>query len=663
MKRFYHILIHIAIVPLFIACSDSDVSEQFGASIMGHYLTISVNNLSFSSEGGLQVADISSNQTPWRFTDYPSWLNIAPAQGLSSSSVSFTASENLSSDTTRTSIFYFCSDDDSWTYRNYISVYQAAASAYLNLDKSTLLFTGASSSQIVNVSSNTKYVTNCADSWVKCKIADDGNSISVSVEENTTGQSRTTSVFIVGSINKTISITQQAADMTGETSTLTFGCDGGNHNITFTSETAWSATTSSVWINVSPENGIAGKNTLTISAAPNSSTSERQDYVYLKIGSTTKLQIPVRQDGIYIRTNSSKLSFDPFECKRTLIVESNTDWEILSHPDWVTISTKGAKGDKEIEITALENPDIYLRTGVIKIGQKGFSYVVEVSIEQAAMNINTEETQIQFSDVASTITINITTEGTWTATSEDTWIHVNPISGFGNANLSISVDENTAESDRKGNVYVKVGNTTKQILINQSGKFFSYSNDNLEIGSTGGIINITLKTNEKWIISKDDDVSWISFSESSGSGDACINLAIADNPSVKERQCSVSILPANSQPVSLKIRQAARYLTVDHTSLSFFAKGGTSELITINTDGAFEIKKDQDWISINQNENTFTVTASQSNLLESRNANVTIHLIGLNDGESYSIAIPIIQKAVSEHFGGDDYDDDEDWNF
>ncbi len=646
----------------FVACSDSNVLEQYKPSIMGHYLTISRNNFSYMSEGGTQTADITTNSTPWIITDNPSWLTVSPSKGANSTSVDFTVLENLSSDTTRTCVFYLKSNDESWTYRSYLSAYQAAASPYLNVSKTSLVFAGSASTQIVDISSNTKYSAVGADEWVKAKVADDGTSIDISVEENLSGMSRTSTISLIGSINKTINITQQAADMTGETSTLSFGCEGGTRKVSFNSETAWTSNTSSSWIDVSPESGTSGSNHLLISTVPNSSTSERTDYVYLKIGSQVKLQIPIRQDGIYIRTDVSNLTFDSFASERSLSIESNTDWEILSYPNWIVPSETSNKGDKTIKISASENPDTKERIGVIKIGQKGFSYSIEVRVEQTAMSIYTDKDLLQFSDIASATEFILITEGTWSAYTSDAWIHVSPSSGFGNASINISVDENVSESERNGIVFVKVGNMEKQIKIVQSGKYFSYTNDNLEVGSTGGIISLSLKTNETWSVSKASDASWISLSETYGYGDANIFINIADNPSIKGRTSTVTVAPANSPIVTLSINQAARYLTVNCTSLTFFAKGGTSDAITISTDGTFSITKDQEWITINQNGKTFTVTASQSSLLESRAANITVKLTGLVNKDSYSINIVVLQKAVSEKFDGNDFDEDENWN-
>lgn len=657
--KFIHIHTLSIAALLLSSCVDSDVLEQYVASLTGHYLTISTNNLSYTSEGGTKSAQVSTNKTPWSFKDNPSWLQISPSQGGSSMSVDITVEENLSSDTTRTCVFYLTSEDESWNYKNYISAFQAAASSFLKIEKNSLIFSGSASIQTVGVFSNTELTASVSEGWIKAEIAPDCKSIEISVEENLTGLSRTANVSVFGSISRVISVTQQAADMTGETSIQHFSCDGGNNKIKFNSEVAWTAITSSAWINVTPKEGGAGDNAISVSVLPNSSTSERTDYVYLRIGEQNKLQIPVVQDGIYIHTSKSQFTFDAYSCERQLVINSNTDWEILTKPEWISVSATSHKGDLIVSLTALENPELYERRGLLRIGQKGFSYSVDVEVIQSAMNADTDHTQLQFSDVASTTSFTLSTEGTWTASTSDSWIHITPTSGTGNAIIKISVDENETEQERVGSIIIKIGNVSKEIRVVQSSKYFSYSIGDLEIASTGGVIKLSLNTNEDWKVSS--NVPWVSLSKTEGFANADIYMAVADNASISARDAKIIISPVNSQSVELSIRQAARYLTTDRTSLNFWAKGGTSEVITISTDGNFKISTDQDWLTIEQVANTFTVTAEKNTSNDSRTGSINIELVGLSNNEEYVFRIPVKQTGISKIIIID-YDGEENWN-
>lgn len=59
--------------------------------------------------------------------------------------------------------------------------------------------------------------------------------------------------------------------------------------------------------------------------------------------------------------------------------------------------------------------------------------------------------------------------GSWTATPVESWIHVTPASGdAGSVTVSVSVDDNTAESPRNGSIVIACGEYAKSIAVSQS---------------------------------------------------------------------------------------------------------------------------------------------------------------------------------------------------
>jgi len=555
------------------------------------------------------------------------------------------------------------STDESWKYRHFMSAQQTAATPYLDLSTYSIQFNGGLSSERVLATSNTKFIAICSESWVHVEVSENCDAVDVSVDENLTGLSRTASIQLNGTINKAITITQQAADLTGESGELYFTCDEGFKNVKFESEASWTVMTSSQWINVTPEEGNAGNNTVQISVTANTSQNERIDYVYLKIGETSKLQIPIRQDGVYITADIPSVEFSANSSTKKIVVNSNIVWEITSCPDWITPSVLSAKGDMDIVLTAEENPNTINREGIIKIGQPGFSYAVDVVVKQNGMSLSSNANIINFDDQAQSKTINLNTVGKWFAESNVDWIILSPINGNGVSEIAVSVTENTLEQERVGQVCIKVGNLEEVIKVVQTGKYFSYSANELSVGSKGGTIKLSLVTNEKWSIEKPKNIDWIEIKGFEGVGNKTIDIVLDDNPSIKARECTLRIIPENSPEVQIPISQSGRFLTIDHTSLNFFAKGGTSESIIVDTDGEIAISCSMEWITINKiSDKMFTVTAERSMLLDPREGVIMISLTDLANKETYSVDLKVTQKAVSEVFEGTDYDKDENWN-
>lgn len=647
---------------LLFSCSDSQVLTTYIPSLNGHYIIIEKNSFVFPSEGGTQATTVRSNQSPWKFFDNPEWVFIDPIQGQSTSNVSFSVNENLSSDTTRMAIFYLNSLDESWSFQSYVSLTQATSTPYLDLAQTSVTFRGSESMLPVDFNTNTKFNAQCSDDWISCKISYDENRIEISVKENLTGLSRSGNIILTGAINRSINVSQEAANITGEISPQHFNCEGGNAQIKFSSETSWKAETSSSWINVTPEEGNAGDNTLVISTLYNRSTNSREGFVYLKIGDNAKLQIPVIQDGIYIRTQENLLTFPSHESTESLHVESNTEWEIVSVPEWISCSTQSGRGNSSVSITSIENPNLSSRSGKIVIGQKDFSYKIEINVEQAGLTLDPETIVLQFDDRASTKSIDLETSGSWRIISPDSWVIVQPMTGAGSSKVDIMVEENTSNEERMSTIEVMISNSIKLIKVIQTGKYFTFTQNSYEFGSRGGIVQFSFNTNENWIIRNKENKEWIILSENSGFGSHTIDITIEDNPSLDQRSAILEINPEHSLPVNLNFKQAGKYLEVDCTSLEFFAKGGISNLINIFTDGEYSITSDQDWAIVNQLNDSFTITVLPNNNLEPRKARIIITLLNLQNSQSYSVDVTLTQKAANDIIFGESYPADEDWN-
>lgn len=80
MRTYFKILMCIPILAM-VSCQDSEVDAYIVPSIEGHYIDISQNSLSFSSSGGGIAAQLTTNKSPWAFSDVPEWLLINPLSG------------------------------------------------------------------------------------------------------------------------------------------------------------------------------------------------------------------------------------------------------------------------------------------------------------------------------------------------------------------------------------------------------------------------------------------------------------------------------------------------------------------------------------------------------------------------------------------------------
>lgn len=109
--------------------------------------------------------------------------------------------------------------------------------------------------------------------------------------------------------------------------------------------------------------------------------------------------------------------------------------------------------------------------------------------------------------------------------------------------------------------------------------------------------------------------------------------------------CAEEQLPAGVQ-LSFKPGHTLILSVSTKTPITFSAAGGTSNPITVTTDGNYIVTPSDTWLTIKQTNNTFTITAAQ-NEGAFRTATVTVALTGLKSGESLAKTVTVTQAKYS----------------
>ena len=645
---------------LLIGCSEQyDESLGLYPTLTPRYMTVTPTLLTYASSAGTQSVNVTSTQTPWKMENGIEWVSLSPTSGTTSETISVGVAENTAGDEVRTGIFYLKADVNDWKYEAPISVTQAGATPVITLSKSEVDFTGTENTESITVSSNCSWSVSSSSDWLTATQKD--NIISISVSSNETNSYRTASVSVVheGTTNtsKKITVRQAPASVNASTETLVFNNMAGNVNVTINSEANWTAATSSSWMEVSPSSGSAGTSTMTVSVSPNTATNERTGYVIISIGGSQRIQIPVRQRGIYIETEQTELAFTANGGSQELTVLSNTSWTISSVPSWITVSPSNGEGDGKVKLTAQENPNTANRSGIIHITQSGLSIDVTITVTQTGKTFDVNTTVLNFEDKQETQTVEILTDGTWNARTDDMWITLSPMSASGNSTLSVTVAENPNDSERSGQVIISMGDKSSTISVIQKGKYFTVSNSLLTYTSKGGSMNIAVTTNDTWTAKIENSPTWLQLSSTSGSGNVDVKVTASDNPSVNSRSATIIFQTTHNQSVRVMVTQDARYLNIDTREVLFYSKGGTSEAITVSTDGTYSISCSDSWLSVNQSSNTFTVTATENTTTDARIGYITIALTDLKEG-TYSLTLTVTQLNYGGSFLRKDYGDD-----
>lgn len=160
-------------------------------------------------------------------------------------------------------------------------------------------------------------------------------------------------------------------------------------------------------------------------------------------------------------------------------------------------------------------------------------------------------------------TLTIETTGEWNIVPEAgvTWYEITPLSGVGDASVSIIVASNDTMEARKSQITV-TGTRTEVIELTQSG-----SNPILEatgpdpIDAVGGDMSFNITSNVPWTVTN-SDATWFALDIDSGDGDAVITITAEPN-SGELRRADITIT-ADNATVSKTVTVTQNAVTLEH---------------------------------------------------------------------------------------------------
>lgn len=649
--------------------SSSEGGGNVNISKDPHQISVSTSELQFGANTDLMKSFIiSATNTSWNIASTADWLTTDVTSGRESANVKVTAAENTSGSEARMAFLRIASTEKDYKYNWEITAMQSVAQKYITPSITSFSCNASSETRTVDVSANVDWKVYGEESWLKAEKVDDSK-LKISLQENLSNSSRTATisfyspVYYSAGVFSTLTITQAEAGVTGEKNQINFSVNGETKTMDFSSEVSWTCHASDAsWLSVNPEKGNASDSKVQITALANESAKSRSGYVYIRIGNTDKLAIPVYQDGILLSSDVEKLDFASGADTKQLTLSSNIGWKVQSvSASWISVDPmEGEASDAAtVNVKVQDNPNVEQRTGTIVLGKEGFSGNLTIKVTQAGKSFGELPEALQFENAASSQSVNIVTDGAWDAMTDDSWIHLSPTSGEGPGTLNISVDANPDNETRSGQVVVTVGLTTKIISVVQVGRYINISCDDVLTKSTPSTVRISIESNQEWTVSS--DVDWMKSSVSHETGNAEVKVEVADNPSVNSRSGKITIATEKESKV-LSFTQPGRKLTVDHTSLEFSAKGGTSDAIVVTTDGKYSVAASDSWITVEETSNTFVIKVEKLEGEESRTGSVVVSLTDLANGEKLERTIQVKQLPNQVYISKDVFDEDEDWN-
>lgn len=493
MKRFTP---YILILFLSVSCIDDEVNfaESWGyvPSLISRYIYMA--DTVFSIESGAESFDtyVEAEATPWQFSGQASWLTINPLKGTGDATVTISATENMSGEDLRTSLFWLSSTVSDYDYKDMVSVTQQAASPYLSVSESSLAIAATGGSKSITVDKNISYTISKSWSatWVTVTSSADSTKLTIIVEPNPTAVTRNASITLSGRLTEVVNITQEAAGMTSdEYGPLEVGVKGGDYALQITSEAGWTATTNGSWFTVSPTEGAAGTTEVVLSVSPNNTTSTRSGKVDFKIGSTGMFSVRVNQEALHCTVSSTSLSMGAVDGSSTVTVSSNTEWSVISKPSWITTDVASGSGDGSVTITASEHTGREARSGEIKIGVEGVTNLEHsVYIIQSQHYLNLSPSSLSALPSTGGIhKVSVASDDSWTVGEEEAWLSLSTASGVGDIDVTMTAEDNPSIKERSGIVnFTPTYAAPIELSVKQAGRYLSVNTTRVVFYWRGG---------------------------------------------------------------------------------------------------------------------------------------------------------------------------------
>ncbi len=256
-------------------------------------------------------------------------------------------------------------------------------------------------------------------------------------------------------------------------------------------------------------------------------------------------------------------------------------------------------------------------------------------------------TALSFASAAGTSSVSVTSNVSWTASANQSWISVAPATGSNNASLAVSVTANTGTTARSGTVTVTGSGISRTVTVTQAApatNSLSVSPTSLSFasGATSGTATVT--SNVSWTASANQ--TWIAVTPASGANNGTLTVSVTANTGTASRTGTVTVA-GGGLTATISVTQAApatgSTLTVSPTSLSF-AAGSGSAAATITSNVSWTVTDNQTWITVTPasgaNNGTLTVAVTANTGTASRTGTVTIAGGGITRTIAVSQAAP-----------------------
>ena len=558
-----------------ITISDKESMQKVSVTIrqeaLKASLTVSPESLEFSANKGEEMLNVTSN-TDWVITKDAEWITLDSDKGKGLATIAAGVTENTSL-TSRTGTITVSTSDGS--VKKTVSVRQSGADVIFTIDKNEFNVAAVGESFSVKVTRNIGYKINSQPEWVKQPDkANSGNvdTYTFTAEANTSTEAREGVIVFCNDNNECIQVTVKQAGAKASLSVspaeLTFTANTESKSLDVTSNTAWTAASGASWAKLNKTNG-SGNAQIAVTAEENTAITQRPATITIKTAdgkATATVKVTQSAANVIFSVDKNEHSVAAAGGDFSVKVTHNIGYKINSQPEWVKQTGKVPSGNTDTyTFTAEANTSTEAREGVIVFCNDN-NECVPVTVKQAGANatLSVSPASMTFTAKSESKTFTVTSNTDWTMTSDAAWVKLSATDGSGNAQVTVTAEENTATKQRIATITLKTkdGKTTATVKLSQNGAdiIFRIDGDNREykVEAEGGEIQFSVIHNIECYLKKNPE--WVILDNmQTYNGATCYKLKVLPNTSTSERGGIIVIrgLAENECELEILVIQAA----------------------------------------------------------------------------------------------------------
>lgn len=458
--------------------------------------------------------------------------------------------------------------------------------------------------------------------------------ITVTYGENASTSTRDGNLtFFAGGENRTVPMSQQAADVT-VTSELNFVGIGGTQKIYITgSFSSWRINSAPLWVDYASSTGTTSP--IDITADSNDTGSSRGGTISLTVDGHI-YTIGVIQAAIEVH----KFKINPTPSNATVLIDGQqrTNNEAYFAPTTVIPWSVSATGYET-------------KTGQLTMGYTDYTMDVTLVAATYTLSVNPTSCEFDYDEYSSSSgkSISITSNQSWTISVPTGFAISRSTSGSGNATFNVYPTSNNTGTTNKTGTLTITGNDSQfvNVQLTQKALILTIDPTELNVSASGGSYSVSVgdPNNYGWTISSNQ--SWCSVEPSSGTGNATVAVGIGTNTS-SSRSATITLASSTGDGTNLTCsvaQSAAQAITFSPSSVSF-AGTGSEEVIGVNgTFDWWEVTSWPNWctceMTTGQSNNPILIEAGANTGSTTRTGTLVVEV----DGVAYQI--PLSQIAAS----------------